>query len=146
MTPLRRRMIEDMSARGLAKKTQDAYLRAVSRLARFYNKSPDALTIREVQRFPIHLSEDGGLGAGSCNSYAHGLRFLYTVTLGRDGVRFHARSRELRRRPEIPSRDEVRAVRRAAGTVRDRALLCVTCGAGLRTLGQPPSPPRTRPL
>ena len=64
MTPLRRRMIEDLSARGLAEKTQGAYLRAVSRLARFYNKSPDALTMREVQRFLIHLSEDCGLGCG----------------------------------------------------------------------------------
>lgn len=81
MTPLRRRMIEDMSARGLARKTKEAYLRAVFRLARYYNKSPDALTMREVQRFLIHLSRDCGLGSGSCNSYAHGLRFFYTVTL-----------------------------------------------------------------
>ena len=46
MTPLRRQMIEDMSARGLARKTKEAYLRAVFRLARYYNKSPDALTMR----------------------------------------------------------------------------------------------------
>lgn len=134
MTPLRRRMIEDLSARGLAEKTQGAYLRAVSRLARFYNKSPDALTMREVQRFLIHLSEDCGLGSGSCNSYAHGLRFFYSVTLGRDGVRFHVpRAREPQRQPEILSRDEVRAVLGAAESVRDRALLCVSYGAGLRT-------------
>ena len=133
MTPLRRQMIEDMSARGLAKKTKEAYVRAVFRLASYYNKSPDALTIREVQRFLIHLSEDRGLGSGSCNSYAHGLRFFYTVTLGQDGVRFHVpRSREPRRQPEILSRDEVHALLRAAKSVRDRALLCVTYGAGLR--------------
>lgn len=133
MTPLRRQMIEDMSARGLARKTKEAYLRAVFRLARYYNKSPDALTMREVQRFLIHLSEDCRLGSGSCNSYAHGLRFFYTVTLGRDGVRFHVpRAREALRQPEILSRAEVRAVLGAAKSIRDRALLCVTYGAGLR--------------
>jgi site-specific recombinase XerD len=118
----------------LAKKTQDAYLRAVSRLARFYGKSPDTLSTREVQRFLIHLSEECGLGAGSCNSYAHGLRFFYTVTLGRDGVRFHVpRAREPQRQPEILSREEVRAVLCAADSLRDRALLCIAYGAGLRT-------------
>ncbi len=133
MTPLCRQMIEDLTARGLAKKTKDAYLRAVFRLSRYYNKSPDTLTMREVQCFLIHLSEDCGLGSGSCNSYAHGLRFFYTVTLGRDGVRFHVpRAREPRRQPEILSRAEVRALLGAAKSVRDRALLCVTYGAGLR--------------
>lgn len=134
MTPLRRQMIEDMSARGLASKTQDGYLRAVSCLARFYDKSPDALTMREVQRFLIHLSQDRGLTSGSCNSYAHGLRFFYMITLGRDGVRFHVpRAREPRRQPEILSRDEVRALLCAAASVRDRALLSIAYGAGLRT-------------
>ncbi len=134
MTPLRRQMIEDMIARGLAGSTQENYLRAVTCLADFYDKSPAVLSVREVQRFLIHLSEDRGLGSGSCNSYAHGLRFFYTVTLGRDGVRFHVpRAREPRRQPEILSRAEVRAVLGAAKSVRDRALLCVAYGAGLRT-------------
>lgn len=133
MTPLRRQMIEDMRARGLAGGTQDCYLRAVTCLARFYNKSPDALTMREVQRFLIHLSEDRGLASASCNVYAHGLRFFYSVTLGRDWVRLHVpRRRQPRHQPEILSRDEVRAVLRAAGNVRDRTLLSIAYGGGLR--------------
>ena len=133
MTPLRRRMIEDMTARGLAEKTHEAYSRAVSRLALYYNRSPDALTRREVQRFLIHLSEDRGFAPATCNVYAHGLRFFYSVTLDRDWVRFHVpRTREPRYQPEILSRDEVRAVLRAAEDVRDRTLLSIAYGAGLR--------------
>ena len=136
MTPLRRRMIEDMVARGLAGSTQENYLRAVTCLAQFYDKSPAVLSVREVQRFLIHLLQDRGLASGTCNVYAHGLRFFYAVTLGRYGVRFHVpRTREPRRLPEILSRDEVRAVLGAAGDVRNRTLLSVAFGAGLRASG-----------
>ncbi len=133
MSPLRRQMIEDLSARGLARSTQECYLRAVTCLDRFYDKSPASLTMRDVQRFLIHLSQDRGFAPATCNVYAHGLRFFYAVTLGRTGVRFHVpRSREPRRQPEILSRDEVRAVLGAAGNVRDRTLLSIAYGAGLR--------------
>lgn len=133
MTTLRRQMIEDMTARGLSEKTQSGYLRAVTGLARFHGKSPDELSAREVQRFLVHLLEDRGLSWGSCNVYVHGLRFFFCNTLGRDGRRFHVpRAREPQRLPEILSRDEVRALILSAASLRDRALLSTTYGAGLR--------------
>ena len=51
-TPLRQRMIENMQLRGLAHKTQKAYVGAVSKLARFYQKSPDLLSSEEVRAYP----------------------------------------------------------------------------------------------
>jgi integrase/recombinase XerD len=41
MTPLRQRMLEDMQIRGLAPKTQHAYVRAVRQVAEYFGKSPD---------------------------------------------------------------------------------------------------------
>jgi integrase/recombinase XerD len=43
MTVLRQRMIEDMQLRGLAARTQQAYVAAVEQLANYYHMSPDAI-------------------------------------------------------------------------------------------------------
>lgn len=67
MTPLRCQMIEDLTVRGLAAGTQKSYLRAVSQLAQYYNRRPDQLSAREVQRFLVHLHEERGLAWSSCN-------------------------------------------------------------------------------
>lgn len=133
MTPLRQRMIEDMTARGLAKGTRESYLHAVAELARFHGQSPDNVSAREVQRFLIHLTEDRGFAHGTCNSYVHGLRFFFRVTLGREDTGFQIpRSRKEQRLPQVLSRAEVRALIEAAASLRDRALLTTTYGAGLR--------------
>jgi site-specific recombinase XerD len=133
MTPLRRQMIEDMTARGLAKATHDSYLHAVRELARFHGKSPDRLTPREVQHFLVHLVEERNFTWATCNGYVHALRFFYRITLGRDDTSFHIpRGKDPLRLPEILSRQEVRALLQAAENQRDRALLMTTYGAGLR--------------
>jgi integrase/recombinase XerD len=51
MTPLRRRMLEDMQLRGLAPKTQQAYIRAVRQLAEYYDKSPDQISEEELRLY-----------------------------------------------------------------------------------------------
>jgi integrase/recombinase XerD len=133
MTPLRRQTIEDMTARGFSKATHDSYLHAVGELARFHRTSPDRLTARGVQRFLVHLVEARGLAWATCNVYVHALRFFHRVTLGCEDTAFRIpRGKEARRLPEILSRQEVRALIRAAANRRDRALLATTYGAGLR--------------
>ena len=81
MTPLRRQMIEDMTARGFSQATHASYLHAVTELARFHRTSPDELTPRQVQRFLVYLVEERGLAWATCNVYVHALRFFYRVTL-----------------------------------------------------------------
>lgn len=133
MTRLRQQMIQDMTVRGLTEATRKAYVHAVSQLALFHGRSPDQLTQREVQAFLVHLSGERGLCHSTCNGYVHGLRFFYSVTLGRETPIFQIPlAREPSRLPDILSRDEVRALIDAARTPRDRALLTTTYGAGLR--------------
>ena len=57
MTPLRQRMINDMTVRGLARSTMASYLRSVTRLARHYHRSPDRISAREVQEFLLFLQQ-----------------------------------------------------------------------------------------
>ena len=56
ISPLRRRMIEDMTVRNFAAKTQDNYIGAVAKLAKFLGRSPDTATAEELRLFQLHLA------------------------------------------------------------------------------------------
>ena len=58
MTELRRRMDEDMIVRGMAERTRETYLWAVTSLARFYQRPPDRISDEEVQAYVLHLIRD----------------------------------------------------------------------------------------
>jgi integrase/recombinase XerD len=56
MSPLRRRMIEDMTIRKLAPKTQQGYIRTIKDFAAFLGRSPDTASFEDVRRFQLHLA------------------------------------------------------------------------------------------
>jgi len=60
MTPLRERMIADMTLAGLAAGTQSVYVQAVRGLAAHYRRSPDQLSEDDVRRYLLTLRERGG--------------------------------------------------------------------------------------
>ena len=80
MSPLRRRMIEDMQIRNLTLNTQRAYVEQVVRFARHFRKSPEHLGPAEIRAWQIHLAQDKGLAARSITVAVSALRFFYTVT------------------------------------------------------------------
>ena len=82
-SPLRQRMIEDMELRKLAPKTQSGYIRVIKNLARFLGHSPSTATSEELRNYQIHLTNNG-TSRISLNASVTALRFLYTVTLGRN--------------------------------------------------------------
>jgi len=61
ITPLRQRMLDDMRMRKLEPKTQEAYIRAVRKLAAFLKRSPDTATIEDLRNFQLHMSTAAGL-------------------------------------------------------------------------------------
>jgi integrase/recombinase XerD len=75
ISPLRRRMIEDMTVRGIGAKTRLDYVRHVRTFAAFIGRSPDTTTAEEVRRFQLHQTATG-VGAPSINSAVSALRFL----------------------------------------------------------------------
>ena len=77
-TPLRRRMIEDMRMRKLEHKTQEAYIRAVCKLAAFLRRSPATATVEDLRRFQLHLV-DRGTSPITLNATLTGLKFLFDV-------------------------------------------------------------------
>src|SRR3954447_14523473 len=82
MTPLRKRMIDDITLAGLAPRTQDVYIQAVRGLAGHYRRSPDQISEEEVRRYLLDL-RDRGAARGTFKTAHYGLQFLYRQTLDR---------------------------------------------------------------
>jgi integrase/recombinase XerD len=81
LSPLRRRMIEDMTIRNLSPATQRSYVHAVAKFSRYFSRSPDRLGLEDVRAFQVHLVSTG-ISWPALNQTVCALRFFYGVTLG----------------------------------------------------------------
>jgi integrase/recombinase XerD len=132
ISPLRQRMIEDMTARRFKEKVQKDSVRHVRTFAAFLGRSPDTATSEDLRRFQLHLARLQ-IGAASINAAIAALRFFFTVTLERpDLVRPLRIVNEPRKAPVVLSQEEVARLLEAAPGVKYKAALSVAYGAGLR--------------
>jgi site-specific recombinase XerD len=132
MSPLRRRMIEDMTIRKLAPKTQHDYLQRVKNFAAYLGRSPDTASSEDVRRYQLHLTASG-VGVPTINQTISTLRFFFKVTLGRpDLVERATFVRAPRKLPVVLSPAEVARLLDAAPSLKYKAALSVAYGAGLR--------------
>jgi site-specific recombinase XerD len=132
ISPLRARMIEDMSVRSFKEDTRRDYVRHVRAFAAFIGRSPDTATAEELRLFQLHQTQSG-LQPPSINSAVSALRFFFTVTLDRPDL-----ARRLtvvpypRRIPTVLSVEEVMLLLRAATAPKYKAAFATAYGAGLR--------------
>ena len=133
MGKLRDRMIEEMKLRNFAPATQQSYVYAVSRLARYHKRSPDQLGKEEIRAFLVHLTVERKLSPNSLTGYICGLRFFYNETLGWDETKLFIPPRK-KSSPlaEVLSPDEVVRLIGAARGLKQRVLLMSAYSAGLR--------------
>jgi integrase/recombinase XerD len=132
VSPLRQRMIEDMTMRKLNRLTQVAYIRAVKKLAQFLGHSPDSATPEDLRSFQLHLVERG-VSSTTLNATITGLRFFFEVTLQRkEALAQMSPVHEPRKLPVVLSVAEVEQIIEAASNLKYRAALAVAYGAGLR--------------
>ena len=81
MTPLRQRMLEDMQLRNLGTETQRSYLHYITGLARFYQTSPEHLSLEEIREYQLYLINERRYSPISVNAFVSAAKFLYNVTL-----------------------------------------------------------------
>jgi integrase len=131
ISPLRQRMIDDMTIRNMSPLTQKSYIRAVKNFSRFFQRSPDKLTFEHAREYQLHLASRG-LGVQASNQIMCGLRFFYKTTLGMSGVSEHI---PLGRRPDaLPSvlaQDEVERFLKAVSDLEFRTAFVTIYATGL---------------
>jgi site-specific recombinase XerD len=132
VSPLRKRMIEDMNARKLCAGTQRAHVRSCKRFAAFLKRSPDTATFDDIRLFQLHLVESG-VSICTRNCIMTGLRFLFRVTLRRLDLAaeiFHLRQPQTI--PLLISADEAKRLLAVTDSFKARVLLSLSYGCGLR--------------
>jgi integrase/recombinase XerD len=132
VSPLRRRMADDMRMRNFKPKTQASYLRAVAKLGKFLERSPHTATADDLRRFQLHLVDDG-TSPITLNATISGLKFFFDVTLNHPELMARMQPVKVPRTlPVVLSRQEVSRLIAAAWNLKHQTALSVAYGAGLR--------------
>jgi len=132
ISPLRRRMIEDMTVRNLSPTTRASYIHNVKKFSLHFGRSPACLGLEDVRAYQVHLVSRG-IAWATLNQVVSSLRFFYGVTLGRKEI--PERIAYARRRKTVPvilSPEEVAAFLEAVPSRRDRVALTTAYATGLR--------------
>src|SRR5262245_12318455 len=131
ISPLRQRMIDDMTMRNLSANTQETYIRSVAQFSAFHRRSPDKLGVEHVRDFHLHLVSRG-LAANSIAVKMAALRFFYDTTLRRPDIAVEIPTP---RRPDclptVLARAEVERLLKAVGDLKLRRALMSIYSAGL---------------
>jgi len=126
-------MLEDMQLRNLSTETQRAYLHYITGLARFYQTSPDQLSLEEIREYQLYMINDRRYSPETVNTFVSAAKFLYNVTLEtpwpEDAL---PRCRVPHTLPVVLSATEVDEFFQRVCTIRYRAALMTSYGAGLR--------------
>src|SRR5919106_6074616 len=132
ITPLRQRMLDDMTLRNMAASTRQTYVHAVASFSAFHGRSPDQLSLEDVRDYQLHLVARG-LKASSICLIMSALRFFYGTTLGdREAAAEIPLPRKGDPLPAILSQDEVKRLLTAVPDRQMRTLLTTVYAAGLR--------------
>ena len=132
MTPLRQRMIRELELQRKSQNTIDAYVLAVSQLARHYNRSPDEISYDEVRDFIHHLIVERKLASASVNQKLAGIRFFFRLVMGDPTFDLKVQRKSSGRLPEPLGRSEIERMLEVTSNLKHRAMLMTTYGGGLR--------------
>ena len=134
MSPLRRRMIEDMQIRNLTPNTQRVYVSQVVRFACHFGQSPERLGPAEIRAYLLHLTRERRLAASSIIVTVSALRFVCAVTLKRPWIIEDdiPTGRQAKKLPVVLSRDEVARFLGTVANLKHRVILTVCYATGLR--------------
>jgi integrase/recombinase XerD len=133
MSKLKEQMKADLQLRGFKPRTQETYLREVSNLARYFDKSPEELGKEEVKKYLLHLIEDKKLSQGTFKFYVSGIKFLYNTTLNRHEVVQDIKYPKAKiKLPVVLDLSEIQALFSVTDNIKHKAILMIIYSSGLR--------------
>jgi len=135
VSPLRRKMIEDMQLHGLSENTQELYVRGVKQLSQFAHCGPDKVTEEDIRQFFLYLANEKKAARSTATVALCGIKFFYENTLRRDWTTLQlVRPAPEHKLPVVLSRDEVHRVLAEVQIPAYRTCLKTIYGCGLRLM------------
>lgn len=132
ISPLRQRMIDDMTIRNMSPNTKNIYISAVARFSAYHRRSPDQLGLEDIRDYHLHLVSRN-LKPTTINPIMGALRFSYGKTLGQkdivDQIPYARRADSL---PAVLSREEVERFLKTVRNLKMRTAFIAIYAAGLR--------------
>lgn len=133
MTPLRQSMLDAMLQRGFAKRTQESYVEAIYRMAKYYRRDPATYSAEEVQAYLLHMVKDCHLSYSTMNQAACAARFLFESVLGKGRSVFQIPMAKVpAKQPELLAREEIARLFASCESPLHRILLQTVYATGLR--------------
>ena len=133
MGKLKDQMLMDLQLSGAKPRTQEAYLREVENLAKYFNRSPAELGEAELKKYMLYMINERHLSEGTFRFYVAGLKFLYRTTLKREWpVEKIKHPRSKRKLPVVLDLSEVEALFAVTKNLKHKAMLMITYSSGLR--------------
>ena len=133
MTPLRKRMTEELQLRNLSPITAAVYLKAVERFAKYFRQPPDRLGAEEVRQWLLYLINDRKVAAASLQVHRAALRFLYVTTLKQpwfdDVIPWPKRIPSL---PDVIAAGDVAAILNATNNLKHWTIIAALYATGIR--------------
>jgi integrase/recombinase XerD len=133
MTPLRRRMVEDLEIRNRSPNTIKAYVIAVAQFAAYFGRSPELLGLEDIRSYQIHLIRKKRVSTSTLNITVAAMRFLYCTTLGKDWkIETIPYAKAPKKLPLVLSQNEVLRLFDAISNLKHRAIVMTIYSAALR--------------
>ena len=133
LTPLTKRMAEDMLVRNLSANTIDAYTYHVDRFVNFVGRPAEELGPEDIRAFQLHLVREKEVGWSSFNQAVCGLRFLYRFTIPRDWhVEMIPFGKRPKRLPLVLGQEDAARLIQCTSNLKHRTVLLTLFAAGLR--------------
>lgn len=127
------RMLQDLQLRGMAKPTQDNYVRSVRKISEHYNKLPDQITEEQIREYFLYLKNVRKFGRSASTLAMCGLKFFYTYTLKRDWPTLTLiRAPHEQKLPTVLTQSQVKKILTSIRIFRHRACLTMIYSCGLR--------------
>lgn len=133
MKSLREQFIEQLQLKGCSKRTIENYVNCILSLSKYYNLSPDLLTIEQIRDYFVYCINERKLSKSWVNQSISALKILFEEVLKREWNRLDIpRPRREKKLPEILSREEVEKILNAHKNLKHKSLLTLTYSSGLR--------------
>jgi len=128
-----KRMKEDMELRGFTEQTKEAYTRRVLDFFKHAQKKPEDISRDDIRSYILFLKDDKKLSAGTINAIISAIKFFFSITLDKENVMNKIpRMRGYKPLPVAISKDEVLEIIAQVSSIRNRVILMLMYGSGLR--------------